>query len=194
MAFFLKCSVTENNTRLSEIGHVICFQTQSFVSPKLCSKTLPIPFPSSFFLHPSRFRKNPHAAIVLAAAGYLPSGSTFIYGRDSFFFVILYCKRAHVQETLHTIHIQFLMLRGPHPRTRRNFRGSLAHPGLPLVLPQIPPCPHFKGGQGPHSVWGECCLLLCSLRVESRDFTLLVWVSSLCSLLTCAIIYIPLWE
>lgn len=113
MAFFLKCIVTENNAPLSEIGQVICFQTQSFVNSKLCSKTLPISFPSSFFLHPSRFRKNPHAVIVLAAAGYLPSGSTFIYGRDSFFFVILYCNRAHMQEALHPI--QFLVLRGPSP-------------------------------------------------------------------------------
>lgn len=194
MAFFLRCSVTENNAPLLEIGHVICFQTQSFVNSKLCSKTLPLSFPSSFFLHPSRFRKNPHAAIVLAAAGYLPSGSTFIYGRDSFFFVTLYCNRAHMQEALHAIHTPFLMLRGPQPRTRRNLRSSRAHPGPPLVLSQTPPCPLFKGGQGPHSPWGECGLLLCSLRVESRDFTLLVWVSSFCSLLTCAITYIPLWD
>lgn len=194
MAFFLRCRVTENNVPLSEIGQVICFQTQSFVNSKLCSKTLPLYFPSSFFLHPSRFRKNPHAAIVLAAAGYLPSSSTIIYSRDSFFFVILYCNRAHMQEALHTIHIPFLMLREPHPRTRRNLRSSCAPPEPPLVLSQIPPCPLFKGGQGPRSLWGECGLLLCCLRVESRDFTLLVWVSSFCSLLTCAIIYIPLWE
>lgn len=148
MASFLKCSVTENNAPFKEI----CFQTQSFVNSKLCTKTLPIPFPSFFFLHPLGLEKNPHAVIVLAAAGYLPSGSTFIYGRDSFFFVMLYCKRAHIQEALHAIHIQFLMLWVPHPRKRRNFRSSLAHPGPPLFLPQIPPCPHFKGGQDPHSV------------------------------------------
>lgn len=139
MAFFLRCRVTENNVPLSEIGQVICFQTQSFVNSKLCSKTLPLYFPSSFFLHPSRFRKNPHAAIVLAAAGYLPSSSTIIYSRDSFFFVILYCNRAHMQEALHTIHIPFLMLREPHPRTRRNLRSSCAPQNPHLFSPRYLP-------------------------------------------------------
>lgn len=81
-------------------------------------------------------QKKHYTVIVLETDGYLSPGNSFIYFRDSFFFVTMCYSIAYVQKIIHILRIQqceTFMLIDPNPRSRnKTLLGPTCHPKCPF--------------------------------------------------------------